>query len=442
MLTVADTERASWLDWFSRNRKLSRSWFEDLIQIPAYEARPIPLRNPIVFYEGHLAAFNVNTLVRRALGKPGVDASLEVLFERGIDPVKDSAVPGAPVRWPARSEVLRYVDAADRLVEHNLRTEDLVRDDVPSLRRGEAVHAMLEHEPMHRETLLYMFQWLPYEQKRPPAGYRPITDGAPPRSECVAIPPGRATLGAEPGEIPFGWDNEFPKKIVDVPAFAIDRHSVTNRDYLLFVEAGGYESAELWDPADFTWLKERGMAHPLFWARKAGRFFWRGLFEQVELPLAWPVYVSFAEASAYARWKGQRLPTEAEYHRAAFGAPDGVERQFPWGDDPPDATRGNFGLQYWDPVPAGSFPRGASAWGVHDLVGNGWEWTATPFSGFPGFEPMPSYPVYSADFFDGLHFVMKGASPATERDLIRRSFRNWFQRRYPYPYAKFRCVEP
>jgi formylglycine-generating enzyme required for sulfatase activity len=164
------------------------------------------------------------------------------------------------------------------------------------------------------------------------------------------------------------------------------------------------------------------------------------MFEDIPLPLAWPVYVSQAEARAFARWKGRRLPTEAEFHRAAFGTPDGSERQFPWGDAAPDGSRGNFDFAHWEPVPAGSRPAGASAWGVQDLVGNGWEWTSSVFEPFPGFRPMVSYPEYSADFFDGQHFVMKGASQATARDLIRRSFRNWFRPNYPYVYATFRTA--
>jgi len=164
------------------------------------------------------------------------------------------------------------------------------------------------------------------------------------------------------------------------------------------------------------------------------------MWELLPLPMAWPAYVSHAEASAYARWKDRRLPTEAEYHRAAFGTSSGKERRHPWGDAPPDATRGNFDFSRWDPVPVGCFPRGDSAWGVRDLVGNGWEWTSTVFAGFAGFRPMPSYPQYSADFFDGKHYVMKGASPATARELVRRSLRNWFRPGYPYVYAKFRTA--
>jgi formylglycine-generating enzyme required for sulfatase activity len=180
--------------------------------------------------------------------------------------------------------------------------------------------------------------------------------------------------------------------------------------------------------------------HPSFWERGREGWSWRGLFDTVPLPAAWPVYVTHAEASAYATWRGARLPTEAEYHRAAFGTPAGGERAFPWGDAPPDVTRGNFGFQSFDPVPVGSYPAGQSAWGVHDLVGNGWEWTRSVFAPFPGFAPHPGYPGYSADFFDGEHLVLKGASPATARELVRRSWRNWFRPRYPYPYATFRCV--
>ena len=141
-----------------------------------------------------------------------------------------------------------------------------------------------------------------------------------------------------------------------------------------------------------------------------------------------------------ARWRGARLPTEAEFQRAAFGSPAG-ERRSSVGQTPRPRPRtacsiSRAGIR----EPAGSHPAGASAWGVEDLVGNGWEWTSTTFAPFPGFRPMASYPEYSADFFDGEHFVMKGASPATARELLRPTFRNWFRARYPYVYATFRCA--
>ena len=164
------------------------------------------------------------------------------------------------------------------------------------------------------------------------------------------------------------------------------------------------------------------------------------MFDRVPLPASWPVYVTWAEAHAYATWRGLRLPTEAEFHRAAFGTPDAGERRHPWGDVMDEALPANLDFHRWDPEPVGAHPAGASAFGVSDLVGNGWEWTTTAFGPFRGFTPLASYPEYSADFFDGDHFVLKGGSPVTARELIRPGFRNWFRPRYPYVYAKFRCV--
>jgi len=152
--------------------------------------------------------------------------------------------------------------------------------------------------------------------------------------------------------------------------------------------------------------------------------------------------VSHAEATAFARWRGRALPSEAQFHRAAYGTPEGRERSYPWGEAEPVRRRGVFDFRQWDPSAVGTHPGGDSAWGVSDLVGNGWEWTSTPFAPFPGFEPLPFYRGYSADFFDGRHYVMKGGSARTDASLLRCSFRNWFQPHYSYAYATFRCVEP
>ncbi len=180
---------------------------------------------------------------------------------------------------------------------------------------------------------------------------------------------------------------------------------------------------------------------PQFWRERDGEYRLLGAFEEMPLPRTWPVYVTNAQARAYAAWRGAQLPSEAQYHRAAFGTPDGAERAFPWGDAPPDAAlHGNFDFRRFDPEPVGSSPAGTSAWGVADLIGNGWEWTRTEFAPFAGFAPMASYPQYSADFFDGEHYVIKGASPVTNANHIRRSFRNWYRAEYPYAYATFRCV--
>jgi formylglycine-generating enzyme required for sulfatase activity len=248
------------------------------------------------------------------------------------------------------------------------------------------------------------------------------------------------TLGTPAGAGAFGWDNEHPAHRVAVPAFTIDLDNITNGAFLEFLEAGGYTDRRWWRDEDWAWVRDEGVAAPPFWEQDAGRWHWRGMFERVPLPLSWPVYVSWAEARAFAAWRGRRLPTEAEFHRAAYGTASGDERQFPWGDELPEPVPGNFDFRRWDPEPIRAVAANISAFGVRDLVGNGWEWTGTVFGPFPGFAPMASYPEYSAEFFDQGHFVMKGASPLTARSLVRPGFRNWFRPRYPFVYATFRLA--
>jgi ergothioneine biosynthesis protein EgtB len=294
---------------------------------------------------------------------------------------------------------------------------------------------------MHAETLCYMLHQLPVERKFGRSA--PLPPPSPRRLwRAVEIPAGVATLGmARTQDGPFGWDNEFEEERVDVPAFVIDSDNVTNQDYLRFMLDGGYRDRTRWSETAWEWITSQGRDHPVFWARPGDSWDYRTMFENIPLPLDWPVYVSHDEATAYARWAGKELPSEAEWHRAACATRNGRERPYPWGTCAPCSRHGNFNFQRWDPVPAGSFPDGSSDFGVSDLVGNGWEWTRTLFAPFPGFETFPFYPGYSANFFDGKHFVMKGGSPRTAACMLRRSFRNWFQPHYPYVYATFRCVE-
>jgi len=440
---------------YRRNRERSRLLFDLLADDDAHYSQPIALRHPFLFYEGHVPAFSFNTLVKKALGGQGLDPALEDLFARGIDPPTDrmgtqdeAGLRAVAARnreiWPDRAVVRQFAQAADERVIEALAHADLDRPGHPLLDRAEAVFVILEHELMHQETLLYMLHRAPYGMKRPPAGHSPRIEGAGARTRWIEIPAGRATLGIDRSAISYAWDNEAPARSESVPGFAIESGNVTNAAYLEFVLAGGYREPRFWRAADWEWLRREGITQPPFWMRgNEGEvdWTWRGLFEAIPLPPSWPVYVTHAEAEAYARWRGVRMPTEAEFQRAAYGTPAGDERPYPWGSEPPDPRRhGVFDFASWDPEPAGSHPGGRSAWGVDDLAGNGWEWTSTPFAPFPGFRPQATYPEYSADFFDGDHFVLKGASPATAQELLRPSFRNWFRGHYPFIYAAFRCV--
>ena len=360
-----------------------------LVRPDSLYERPIPERHRIVFYLGHVEAFDWNLIGRYALDVRPFHSAFDRLFAFGIDPPPGRLPQDTPSDWPSVAEVERY--------NHRVRDEiDSRLDDVPE----QLLHVALEHRLMHAETLAYILHQLPYERKiAPPSAPNPSPEPFHPAT--IDIPEGDAELGLEPGST-FGWDNEFRRRTVRVPAFAISRYKVTNGDYLAFVQSGAVP--------------------PFFWAERSGRWFYRGMFEETPLALEHPVYVTLDEARAYARWRQKAPPTEEQFQRAlAFAGPPV-----------------NLDFERWDPVAvsAGQEPGVPS-----QLVGNGWEWTSTPFAPFPGFEPFPFYTNYSAPFFDGQHYVLKGASPRTAACFTRPSFRNWFRPSYPYIYSSFRLVD-
>jgi gamma-glutamyl hercynylcysteine S-oxide synthase len=380
--------------------------------------RPVPERHRLVFYAGHVEVFDWN-LIKSYLDLPSPHAEFDDLFAFGIDPKNGHLPEDTPSDWPSMKDIFAYTTALRARIDEHLQ-------HIPPV----MLHIAVEHRLMHAETFTYLLHNLSIPIRT--LSLVASTSSSSSRSrddEMVLIPSGPATLGQhrgpddEPGSgrNGFGWDNEFQVHTAFVASFGIHRHKVTNRRYQAFVEAGAKP--------------------PHFWRRRGREWYWRTLGGEIPLPPDWPAYVTHEEATAYADWHGQALPTEAQFHRAAYGAPTGEERAYPWGNDPPTSAHGNFGGRGRDPVAVTSTPLGDSAFGIAQLVGNGWEWTSTPFAPFSGFRPYACYPGYSAPFFDGDHFVLKGGSPVTAARFLRRSFRNWFRGTYPHVYAAFRCVE-
>jgi ergothioneine biosynthesis protein EgtB len=423
--------------------KFARTQTDELFQLVKPEAlydRPIPERHRIIFYLGHFEAFDWNLLGLQALGLKSFHPQFDGMFAFGIDPTDGELPSDEPSDWPAKQVIDEYNASTRQAIDAALERTAFTDPHQPLLQNGLALHVAIEHRLMHAETFAYMLHQLPLERKfLQSSPSTPTSAAATP--QIVQIPAGTATLGLSlsPGS-GFGWDNEFEQHSVTVPEFSIDSHNVTNRQFIDFMLSGGYDNREFWDKSGWEWKTQKGIYHPAFWVRRHEAWYQQTMFAEISLPLGWPVYVSHAEAAAYLRWRGKTLPTEAQFHRAAYGTPEGTERAFPWGEALPDSTRGNFDFQSWDPIPVGARPEGLSAFGVADLVGNGWEWTSTPFEPFSGFQPFPFYPGYSANLFDGKHYVMKGGSMCTAACMLRRSFRNWFQPNYPFIYTKFRGV--
>ncbi|MGH9721869.1 MAG: SUMF1/EgtB/PvdO family nonheme iron enzyme [Bryobacteraceae bacterium] len=381
------------LTTLSRELKEARRRTDELFDLIAPDAlyrRPIPERHRIIFYLGHLEAFDWNQICRAGLDIASFHPTFDKLFEFGIDPPSGQLPQDTPADWPAENEVRRY----------NERTRAAV-DLALGHAGAEIVNIAIEHRLMHAETLAYIMHSMEDGKIAPGDLAGPRTTGELAKPEMIAIPAGDAVMGRPRGN-GFGWDNEFEENCVRVAEFAIAKHKVTNGEYLEFVREGARP--------------------PHFWRDHGGQWMQRTMFEEVPLPLDWPVYVTLDEARAFAEWTGKSLPSEQQFQRALMLNP---------------GSRCNFDFARWDPV---SVLESSSA-ALVQLVGNGWEWTSSVFAPFPGFRPFPAYPGYSANFFDSRHYVIKGASPRTAARLTRPSFRNWFRSGYPYVYAGFRLVE-
>jgi len=388
--------------------------------------RPIAERHRLAFYIGHLDAFDWN-LLSAPLGLASEDEALDTLFAFGIDPVDGQLPSDQPSDWPPLQEFLRYRRQARERLDAVLHRGGIQGDDTSRI--DQLLNVAIEHRQMHAETLSYLMHRLPFNQKRAAHAHGSLAQRRV-EPETVTVAGGATMLGAPSASAAFGWDNEFEAHRVDVPTFRIDKYKVTNRQYLAFVDDGGYARRDLWSDADWNWKEANSITHPAFWLPQDGHWQWRSMFEAIPLPLDWPVYVSQAEASAYARWAGRKLPTEAQWQRAAFADRGAIAEDF---SEPPLHFEPRA-VDAAELISSGPF----SVVGMH---GNGWEWTSTVFAPFAGFRRFDFYPGYSEPFFDGKHFVLKGGSVRTAAAMLRSSFRNWFQPHYPYVYAGFRCVD-
>ena len=440
-------KHASYVHAWQRARQHTDALFAH-VQPESLFDRPIGARHRVAFYMGHLEAFDLN-LLSHLLPINSPHPAWDKLFAFGIDPTTEAGLPQDSVGdWPTLAEIQAYVQ---QLRGHLDAAVQAAAEDQPeatafngALNLHTAWHVMQEHRWMHAETVRYMLHQLPLSVLRAPGTWDPPPSNHPSLAQMaptVPIPAGIVTLGQRRTRDGFGWDNEFQASPQAVQALRMEAYPVTQGRFAAFVEAGGYQTERWWRPQDWAWVQRHGRAHPQHWQRHAGGWRLRRLFDVIDLPLQTPVYCTYAEAHAFARYAGKRLPSEAEWQHAAYGTHAGHERLYPWGDEPPLPAHGNFNHQGWAPCRVDAHPAGASAFGVHDLLGNGWEWTHSLFAPLPGFSPFPFYPGYSADFFDSQHYVLKGGSAATALPLLRRSFRNWFQPHYPYIDATFRCVE-
>lgn len=380
--------------------------------------------SPAGWHLGHIGWIEAQWILRR-LARQTVTFPVDTrLFEADGLPKCDRVhLPSLPQTLElldqVRSQVLAYLEIA------------------PLDRQSRLWWWLIQHESQHAETISLVLSL--QDCQSPWADPQVAPSGASPghpvtAPDQVAVPTCTVAVGEAADRAAI--DNERPLQTVTVPAFQIDRYPVTWGQYQDFIRAGGYQTPHFWTAAGWDWVQQTGATQPQYapdqrWGDRANSY---------------PVCgVSWYEANAYARFRGQRLPTEWEWEVAARYDPSTqTMRRYPWGDDwlrgdRPEGHYGNFGHQVGQLTPVNAYPAGVSPLGCWDLLGNVWEWTGTVFQGYAGFRPFP-YRGYSQVYFADPHYVLRGGSWVTRPWGLRASFRNWYHPHIRQIFAGFRCA--
>jgi iron(II)-dependent oxidoreductase len=393
-----------------------------------------PLMSPIIWDLGHIAAFEQLWLLRN------VDGDIQFSEMPGTyDPFAHPRATRGALALPTLDEARAELARVRSEVRRRLARERFDASS-PLLRDGFIVSLVAQHEHQHQETILQTLQLkqgAPYAAPRawePPNGASPSAEGA-----MVRFDGGRVALGTD--DRAESYDNERPRHEVELAPFWIDVTPVTNAAFLRFVEGGGYDDRAVWSEAGWKWRRETGVQAPKHWARGVDGWTTRTMDRVAPLDPLRPVcHVCFHEADAYARAMGRRLPTEQEWEVAATWDPAAArQRAYPWGDERPTRALANVDQLAFGTAQIGAYPRNVSPVGCYGMIGDVWEWTATDFAGYPGYESFP-YREYSEVFFGSGYKVLRGGSWATSADVARGTFRNW-----DYPirrqiFAGFRCA--
>ena len=378
--------------------------------------------NPLLWEIGHVTWFQEKWALRHAGGKTPIRADGDALY--------DSAAISHDSRWslplPSRKDTLAYMTAVRDSVLERIERGNLTAQERYFITLG------VFHEDMHTEAFTYTRQthgWnAPVFSRLDPVSSHKT--GSLPGD--VEVPGGQFLLGALQEE-PFVFDNEKWAHAVDVRAFAIARAPVTQDEFAEFVEDKGYSKGEFWSEPGWAWRENAGAEHPVYWKREAaGRWLRRHFDHWLPLEPHHPaLHINWWEAEAYCNWAGRRLPTELEWEVAASAEAlqSGTEltagkRYFPWGDKPAESEHANLGWRAMGAVDVNALSAGDSAFGCRQMIGNVWEWTATDFSPYPGFEIDP-YREYSQPWF-GTHKVLRGGAWPTQPRLLRSTWRNFY----------------
>ena len=433
----AATKRKEIRDYFHQTCDDYESLFSCLKDDTAFYERPEPLRHPLIFYYGHTAVFYINKLRMAKIIDYRVDARIESTHAIGVDEMSWDDLNEDNYVWPSVSEVTDYRNRVRNIVDElitRLPLEIPVSWEDPFW----IILMGMEHERIHLETSSVLIRQLPIEHVQQQAAWPicPIT-GQAPDNTLIPVNGGLVRQGRSLPSDTYGWDNEYGTMESEVAAFNASQYLVSNKEFLTFVNDGGYREQRWWTEEGWHWLNFKQRNHPIFWEKNgAGDYLYRTMCELIPMPWDWPVDVNYLEAKAFCRWLAARsdrtirLPSELEW-RHLYNLH--VHQHYPaWRKAP-----GNINLEHWAsacPVNYFMFEK------FGDLIGNVWQWTETAIDGFDGFQVHPAYDDFSVPTFDGKHNLIKGGSWISTGNEALRDSRYAFRRHF-FQHAGFRYVE-
>ena len=430
-----EAKREEILDYFHKTFTLDERLYDTLASDDAFYLRAEPLRQPPIFYLGHTGVFYINKLIIAKIIDQRIKSTFESMFAVGVDEMSWDDLDDTHYEWPAVAEVKAYRDEVRAVVDTVIRKLPLTLP-VTWNHPFWTIMMGIEHQRIHLETSSVIIRRMPIDQVRHLPLWDICTESGPaPDNELLPVPGGQVVLGKSKDHPLYGWDNEFGSHTFDVKDFSASRYLVSNREYLDFVEDGGYATAALWTEEGRNWIGYSKARRPLFWIPSEGDWRLRTMTRVIPMPWDWPVEVNQLEAKAFCNWMAQkrgktiRLPTEDEWYRLhdLHDIPD----QPYW-----DRAPGNINLEHW----ASSCPVNRFRFGdFYDLIGNVWQWTETPTSGFAGFAVHPVYDDFSTPTFDTRHNLIKGGSWISTGNEATRDSRYAFRRHF-FQHAGFRYV--
>jgi len=431
-----EDKRREIINYFEKTWAVDEKLYTQLKSDEVFYHRGDPLRHVLLFYFGHTAVFYINKLFLAKMLENRINPGFESIFAIGVDEMSWDDLNERHYNWPTVDAVRNYRNMAKKVILEVIEKTTLNlpitwNDPLWIILMG------IEHERIHLETSSVLIRQLPLEEVVADKFGKICTEsGNAPNNELLAVTGAEMHLGKSFDHPQYGWDNEYGKYIEKVEDFKTSKYLISNGEFLKFIEDGGYLTQEFWTEEGWNWKTFKQAEMPLFWRKGNPNYKLRLVAEEIEMPWNWPAEVNYLEAKAFCNWKSKntgktlRLPTEAEWKRLSELVQ--VDDELEW-----ETAPGNINLEHFtSPCPVDKFSVG----GFYDVIGNVWQWTETPITGYPGFKVHPLYDDFTVPTFDGKHNIIKGGSWISTGNEATSSARYAFRRHF-YQHAGFRMVE-